>query len=331
MNNCKEGTITMRSILSIALLVSAMAAPLASAQRSTMPSPEDMKVKSTFDKFSDRLKIGYFGVLTSPHFDDMSNGHWKNAAISPEFGTEGEKLKYAGKNRDTWPTNFGAKMNFVINPRFMTPLASPTDMKDPEDRSFVELEDFLVGFQGVVASSDDSKFNLWVRPGMRLPVSRASRNSGQSGAGRLNRQLDLAYNATYDFTKTWQVGLSGQFRQWVIEDRFQFDRFRIFTAPFVQYTINDTSRIQVYYENMLETNRRSMPVDDRDPKFYDVWQNAMIGYSVDVTPKFNVMPFISAFVNDVRFDSTIKGLDDIHIENNDKAFWVGAWISYTIK
>ena len=27
--------------------------------------------KKTFDKFYDRLKIGWFGVLTTPHFDDM--------------------------------------------------------------------------------------------------------------------------------------------------------------------------------------------------------------------------------------------------------------------
>lgn len=323
----------MKSSFLLTILVTAMTASVASAQMSSRPSPQDMKPnqKTTFDKFYERLKISYFGVLTTPHLDDISHSHYDNAAISPEFSGKGD-----AKNRDTWPTNvwnqiafsynFGAKLSFVVAPRWMTPLSHPVDMKEPEDRSLIALEDALVGFGGVIHSSEDKKFNLWIRPAMRLPVSKASRNSGQAGAGQLSQQLEFAYNATYDFNKTWQLGLFGQLRQWVIEDRYQFDRFRIYTAPFIQYTINDTSRLQLYYENMLETNRRGEPVDDRDPKFYDVWQNMFLGYSVDVTSKFNIMPFTSVYVNDTPF--RVDGTD---ITVNQKAFWFGAWISYSIK
>jgi len=68
---------------------------------------------------------------------------------------------------------------------------------------------------------------------------------------------------------------------------------------------------------MLETDRRAKPSGDRDPVFKDLWQNVFAGYSKDVTPKFNVMPFISVFVNDTPV--------------TDKSFWLGAWISYQIK
>lgn len=317
----KEGNTTMKSSFLFFLLFNLITSGVVLAQMSTRPSPKEMKAqeKTSFDKFYDRLKIGYFGVFTSPQFDDMKNGDWENAALSPEFS--------GGTNQDSWPTNiwhqvsfnynFGAKMNFVFNPRFMTPLAHPVDMKEPEDRSLLMVEDFLFGFQGVVVTSSDKAFNLWIRPGIRLPTSRASAKSGQGGAGTLTNQLELAYNVTYDFTKTWQLGAFGQLRSWVIEDKVGMDRFRFYTAPYIQYTLDDTSRIQVYYEHMLETDQRSMPANDRDPVFKDVWQNIFVGYNTDLTKTFNIMPFASVFVNDNPI--------------TDKSFWLGAWISYQIK
>lgn len=316
----------MKSSFLFTILVTALTATVASAQVSTRPSPKEIEQakKSTFDKFSERLKISYFGVLTTPHFDDMFEGEWENAAISPQYG---QAEKGEGKNRDTWPLNlwnqisfnynFGAKLNFVVNPRFMIPLQHPVDMKAPEDRSLIMLDDIMAGFQGVIASSDDKALNLWVRAGLRFPTSRANRNSGQGGAGTLTHQVDLAYNLTYDFNKTFQLGIFNQFRQWVIDDRYNFTRARIVTNPYMQFTLNDVSKILVYYENMLETNRRSKPSGDRDPVFKDVWQAVMVGYSHDVTSKLNLMPYVSVFVDDNPI--------------TDKSAFLGAWISYSIK
>ncbi len=325
-NDCKEGNISMKSSFVLISLFSALFINVALAQSVLKPSAREMKPqdKKTFDKFYDRLRISWFGVLTTPHFDDMEKGNWRNAATSPEFGNapKGDK-----KNEDTWPTNmwnqisfnynFGAKMNFVVNPRFAIPLTPEKDMSPAEDKSLILLDDLLFGFQGVVYSTEDKKLNLWIRPGIRLPTSRGSRTSGQGGAGTLSNQLELAYLATYDFTKTWQMGVFGQARQWVIDDRYNRDRFRFYTAPFVQYTINDTSRIQVYYETMLETDRRAKPTGDRDPIFKDLWQNIFAGYSKDVNAKLNVMPFIGCFVNDTPV--------------TDKSVWLGAWMSYQFK
>lgn len=325
----------MKSSFLFLVLVTAVWTSVASAQMSMRPNPKDTKpdTRTTFDKFYDRLKISYFGVLTTPHFEDMKHNRWDNGAISPEFG---QTAKGKGKNRDTWPTNmwnqinfsynFGAKLAFQVIPRWMVPLSHPVDMKKPEDRSFIELEDALVGFGGVIASSEDKKFNLWIRPGMRLPISRISRNGGQGGAGTLTNNLEIAYLPTYDFNKTWQIGIFGQIRQWVIEDKFGFDRFRLYTAPFIQYTVDDVSRWQLYYENMLETNRRGKPHNDRDPVFKDVWQNVFVGYSRDITPKFNIMPFVGVFVND-----TPARIDDGDLAINEKSIWAGAWVSYSFK
>lgn len=315
----------MKSSFLVTLVFSALMISVASAQTKSTSyiSTTEVIQKTDIQKFSDRLRIGYFGVFTSPTFYDMEHGNWESAAISPET----DRGRGEMNNQDTWPMNlwnqvsfnynFGAKMNFVVNPRWMTPLASTKNMDTPEDPSFIELEDILFGFQGVVYSSTDKKFNLWIRPAMRLPTSRGSRNSSNGGFGATTHNIELGYLPTYDINTTWQVGIFGQMREWVYNDRYNWSRFRFYTAPFVQYTINDTSRVQVYYENMLENQRRWKSINGKKPVFEDVWQNAYAGYSKDITPKFNVMPFISCFVNDVPI--------------SNRSFWLGAWISYQIK
>lgn len=304
--------------------------PAPKSAATTVENPATKLVeKSSFDRFYDRLRIGTFTVITTPTLWDMEKGNWDNAAISPEFGIDNG----VERNNDTYPTNlwnqisfnynFGAKMNFVFNPRFMIPLSHSSDMSDPEDKGLIALEDFLVGFQGVVLASDDKKFNLWIRPGVRLPTSKASRGSNNDGFGKISHQLELAYLPTYDFNKKWQVGIFGQLRAWIYEDRYNWSRFRFYTAPFIQYSIDDTTRIQLYYENMLENRRRWKGIQsasrgfDQKPYFEDVWQSLMFGVNKDITPKLNIFPYVTTFVNDVPFST--------------KSFFLGAWVSYQIK
>jgi hypothetical protein len=328
----------MKSSFLLTLLI-ALTANVAHAQMSLRPNPKDMvpNTKTHFEKFSDRLKISYYGVFTSPHFDDIEKGQYRNAAISP---AEGNAPKGEQKNHDTWATNiwnqisfnfnFGAKMNFVINPRFVIPLANPKDMAPgAEDKSLVMLDDFLIGFQGVVYTSEDKKFNLWIRPGVRIPTSRASRFSANNSTtdgdptrpktsfGTVTHQLELGLNPTYDFNKTWQLGGFGQLRTWIMDDRYNWSRARIYAAPYIQYTIDDTTRIQAYYEFYIENRRNWQSINKTNPTFKDMWQNAYVGYNKDITSKFNVMPFLSCFVDDGPI--------------TDKSLWIGAWISYQIK
>lgn len=292
------------------------------AQMSTRPSPKEIEAdkKSTFTKFSERLRIGYFGVLTTPTFHDMARQNWEYAATSEE--TESYRV-----HRDSIPTNlwnqisfnynFGAKMNFVFNPRFSIWPIGPKDTNQNPDNSFIQVEDFLIGFQGVVWASDDKKLNVWIRPGMRLSTSRGTRESGNRGYGTTTHQLELAYNPTYDFNKTWQFGVFGQVRQWTIDDRYNYTRLRFYQAPYFQYTLNDTTRVQWYYETMIENQRRWKTVGRKeDPKFENIWNNTYVGVSHDVNEKFNIFPFLGCFL-DRRIDS--------------QNLWIGAWISYQIK
>lgn len=281
----------------------------------------DAQKKTSFDQFYDRLRISYFGIFTSPHFADIYRGYVKSAATSPE--TAQSKVGET-QNRDTAPTNFwnqvgfryttGAKLDFVFNTRFSVNLA---DGPKGEKTEVIVLDDFLTGFQGVVYTSEDKKFNLWIRPGVRLPTSSLSRTSTNSGFGKITYQPELAYLPTYDFNKKWQVGIFGQFRNWVYENRYNISRFRFYTAPFVQYSFNDTTRFQWYYENLIENNKRFESINGKKPVFKDYVQDFMIGINHDVNKKLNLFPYLGVFIDDPHFSS--------------KSFFVGAWITYQIK
>ncbi|MFY7993894.1 MAG: hypothetical protein ACOVP4_11420 [Bacteriovoracaceae bacterium] len=277
--------------------------------------------KSTFDQFYDKLKIGYFGVLTS---SNLENWDQSRASISPEWdlGSEGED-----KNSDTWPVNlwnqiafrynFGAKMDFVVAPRWVTMLGSTKRMAEPEDNSFLMLDDVLVGFQGVILSLADGKFNWWIRPAVRLPTSRINRTNTNGGFGTISNQIETLSVLSYDFNPTWQLGAFAQTRMWVYEQRYNTSRMRYYLSPYISYSINDKTKIQAFYEVILENNRRWESINGKKPVYKDYWQNIMLAVGHQVTPKLNIMPYIATYVNDIPLSM--------------RSAWFGAWISYAIK
>ncbi len=293
--------------------------------QATAPSTNTTKAeapKSAFDKFYERLSIGYFGSLSTPTFEKWDS---RGAALSPEFTSGTNKDSYSMNllSQVNFAYNFGAKMKFNVIPRF-TVFLNEAPGQESGERGMVLLEDALVGFSGVVYSTDDKKFNWWMRPGIRLPTSHATRHFNNEdsakdgpGFGRLDYNLEITNSFTYDFNTTWQLGLLFQDRYWIYEQRYNASRNRLYLAPNITYTINETTKIQAYYENMLENNKRWKSINGKEPSYRNVWQNAYIGIAKDVTPKLNLYPYLSAFVNDVPFST--------------KSFWFGLWVSYTIK
>jgi hypothetical protein len=287
--------------------------------------PEPAAPKSPFDKFYDRLSIGYFSQLTTPPLEKWNSNH---AALSPQF-SGGDPCRNCDSysmnlwNQVNFGYDFGAKMRFNVIPRFTVFLDQPST-QGPSERGMVLLEDALVGFSGVVYSSNDKKFNWWMRPGIRLPTSHGSRsfNSVDSvkrgpGFGRLSYNIEIINMFSYDFNTTWQLALTFQDRYWIYEQRYNPSRNRYYIAPNFTYTINQTTKIQGYYENMLENTNRWQSINGKTANYKNVWQNAYIGVAKDVTPKLNLYPFISSWVNDVPYSI--------------RSFWLGMWISYQIK
>lgn len=278
--------------------------------------------KTSFDKFYERLGIGYFGSVTSPTFEKWDSN---NASISPEWSRDGKGFDPC-RNCDTYSFNiwsqvnfsynFGAKMKFNVIPRWTTFFDTPSNQSSGERGMFL-LEDALIGFSGVVYSSADKKFNWWMRPGVRIPTSHASRHYNHVEFGRLTYNIELLNSFTYDFNPKWQLGLAFQDRYWIFENRYNASRNRLYFGPNFTYSLNDTTKIIGYYENIVENNKRWKSINGKSPVYYSVWQNAYIGIGKDITPKLNIYPYISAFVNDIPFSM--------------RSVWGGMWISYTIK
>ncbi len=271
--------------------------------------------KSAFDKFYERLSIGQFSVLSSPNLEDWDSRY---AALSPEFS--------GGTNRDSYPLNlwnqtnfaynFGAKMKFNFIPRYTIFLAESPD-QPAKERGMIQIEDFLIGFSGGLYSSPDKKFNFWTRPALRLPTSHASRTSYNATFGNLTYQPEWLMTFTYDLTTNLQISLWHIHRFWIYEDRFNNSRHRILTIPGFTYKLSDKTNVQTYFEHFLENNKNFKSINGKDPHYVDMWQNLMVGVGHDVTPKLNVMPFISTYINDVPYST--------------QSLWLGAWISYQIK
>ena len=319
---CKEGNISMKrsfllTVILGALLTSQVYGQTKKATTTTTPiaTPAAEASKSDFDKFYERLSIGYFGALTTPNFESWDS---RKAAVSPEFSS--------GKNDDTYSMNvwsqfnigysFGGKFKLNIIPRFTTFL-NKAPAQDPGQRGNVLLEDALVGFSGVLYSSDNKKFNWWIRPGVRLPTSHGTRTTDNTDFGRISYNIEFLNTFSYDFNPSWQLGLTYQDRYWIYEQRYNNSKHRHYIDPYITHTINDTTKIQLYYEIMLQNSNRRESINGKSSVYKDVWQNAYIGIAKDITPKLNVFPFISAFVNDVPFST--------------QSFWGGLWVSYQIK
>ena len=279
--------------------------------------------KSAFDKFYDRLAISYFGVFTSPVLKKWNSS---NAALSKEWGDTGKKCHL---NCDTYAMNlwnqvnfaydFGWKLKFVFIPRWTVYGSNPRDMNRTvgEDRAMVGLEDFLVGFAGVIFASSDKKFNWFWRPAMRLPTSHFTRHYNNGDFGQITNQVEMSHYITYDLNPQWQLGLQLQQRLWVFDYRYNPSRLRFYTSPYVQYSINEKTRVAVYYQSMIENNKRWKTVNGKSPVFKDYYQDVMIAFGRDLTDRLSVMPYLGYFVDQVP-----------HSMQNA---YIGSWISYKIK
>jgi hypothetical protein len=278
--------------------------PVEKTESTSVPAIEE---KSSFDKFYDRVRIAYFGA-----YSGTSLGQWDARALD-EQGVKDKGYVQNVFNQLAFRYNFGAKMDFVLAPRWMVNLGS-TSGYGREGNGVLSLEDMLVGFQGVVVTSEDKKFNWWLRTALRLPTSRASRRRD------ISYQPDIANNLSYDFDKTWQLGAFITFRHWIFEQRYNAYRYRLYAAPFVQYAIDDTTRIQLWWETYGENRERLKSQNGLKHNFQEYWQDVFVGWNKDITPKLNVFPFVG-YLLDTTFGAD-RPLD---------ATYLGAWVSYQFK
>ena len=290
------------------------------AKTEEVSKTEVLMTKSSFQKFSDRLKISYFSAFQSSQLNNWDgqalDEHGRKSGCATKGCTQDGGNGYAHNlfNQIGFNYNFGAKFNFVLNPRF-TINTGDTAHQTPRSTSVLQMEDALVGFQGVVTTSEDKKFTWWQRIGARVPMNRNSR------ASNITYQPDFYSQFTYDFNSKWQLGSYAQLRWWIYNQAYTPRRYRVYVGPYVQYTLGAKDRIAIWYENYSENRSKFQSFNGKKPNFQEYWQNAMISYSRDITPTVNFMPFIGYFLN-TDYSAVQKPLDPM---------WLGFWFSWQIK
>ena len=271
---------------------------------------ETIKEKSSFDKFYENLRISYFGA-----YSGSSIGQWDYRAVD-EKGTQDKSYGNNLFSQVAFAYNFGWKLSFVFSPRFTLNTGTTKHFSAaPTGRGMFAVEDFLTGFQGVVYSSADKKFNAWTRFAFRLPTSRASR------AADITFQPEILSNPAYDFNPEWQLGGYVQLRSWVYDQAYTARRFRTYFAPYLQYAVTDKDKIAIWYEIYLENRNNLKSFNGKEVNYQAYWHNAMISYSKDITPQLNFMPFVGYILN-TGYAQKTRPLDPA---------WLGFWLSYVIK
>jgi hypothetical protein len=309
--------------------------PPSSLQESQTPTTQRLHAtpteeKTHFERFWQRISISYFGILASPNLKDRKS---RNAAVSPQWSQD-----FGGRCRgvcDQYPAfiwsqvafvyNYGGTMSFSLVPRWSQWLGSPRSEPTAPNGDLVYFEDTLLAVQGVVYQSPNKAVDWWIRPAIRLPMMRTTRLESRPEFGTVTQNVELLGFLTWHINPTWELGLLHQQRVWVYEDRYNLSRVQHYTAPFLWYKLDDKTKIQLFYEHILRHGNAPSagfpggPTAAGGPWHSRMFWNAvMVGVARDITPKFNLYPYLTTFVDHPR------GI-------GPHAMFIGAWIQYQFK
>jgi hypothetical protein len=261
------------------------------------------KQESNFQKLvKDHLKIGYFSELLGPALTNEEGTY-------PDVDSKGNYVQ--GKEPiQLWnQVSFGWKLDStwraIFNPRFTTQFGDRSRLM--QNDGILRTEDFLVGAQGTIWKS--GQWSLWVRPAYRLPTSRATIDANWNGQAEWLHILDRAPGTD---TK-WGMGMWTMYRHYVPSSESTNERWRLYVAPYLTYTINDKIRLEGYYENEIQHNQE---IGYKDLNYSQrTLQSAFTGFTYTFSPKFSVFPFIRMY-SVRKFDTDTMG--------------VGAWFIATL-
>ena len=287
----------MKTLVTFFLLTHIMCA---SAQEKTKPQEE--KIEGWAEAVQKKLRINYFSELLGPGFDS------KDGNI-PEVNKNGTAIANSEPTQLWNQVSFGwhvtEQWRVIFNPRFTTQLGNRDDLGSND--AIFRTEVFLTGVQGTIWSN--GPWSVWIRPGFRLPTSRATRDANWNGQLEWLHILDRAPG---EDTK-WGFGMWTMARSYVRTNDSTDERWRLYNAPYVTYTITDKWRAEVFYENEIQHNEAT------GKRAYNysrqTLQSGMTGVTYKFNPSLSVFPFIRYYT--VRkFDLSTMGL--------------GAWISAAI-
>jgi hypothetical protein len=262
----------MKLLVFVVLLLPCIA--LAQNEEKAAKDADQSWSKTVYDK----LRINYFSEYLGPNLarinDEQPDVDAKgNYADTPEPAQLWNQVSFNWKLNDTW--------SLIINPRFTLQLGSTIDL--PSDDGLFRTEDFLVGAQGTIWKN--GPWSIWARPGYRLPTSRGTRDANWNGQVEWLHILDWTSPET-----KWNFGAWNMYRFYVPTEESTNERWRIYFAPYVTYTLNSKWRLEAFYENEIQHN------EEIGAKNYNyavrTLQSAMTGVTYTISPSLSVFPFL---------------------------------------
>jgi len=295
------------------VIVPAPAASVPVAAPAAAPAPE----AKTQTLMESHLQIRYFAEVIGPNL-----GNTKGLWDYPDNITDNGNYDPDNAGQDTDPVNSWNQISFrwkvsdkyhaFINPRFTVQhgstnrirraneTAAAAGRKTSDDGMF-RNEDWLVGMQGVAWANAETGWSFFIRPGYRLPTSRATRNSGWMGQLEWFHSIDWA-------GKDWGFGMWHQIRLYVpsyhdpLRGDFnlnsasnQNERHRQYIALYSTYKLTDTVKAEVYYENQVGHNFAKGDKSYFSYKRTRQQQTANFGVSFPVNPSLSLYPFVRAY------------------------------------
>lgn len=244
------------------------------------------------------FQIRYFSELI---WTDLTNhnGNTKYPGANKNGNYSGGSDPVNLWNQLSFRWKISDKLHAYINPRWTLQLGSTkqirADNRDAaakgnktSDDGMLRSEDWLVGVQGVLWSTK-SGWSYFMRPGYRLPISRATRSANWDGIAEYFQSFDWSQGV-------WGAGIWNLNRWFVANENNNNERYRIYVAPYVTYQINDTFKVEVYYENEFQHNAaagRSINNTKGSLLFNKrTLQTMTAGVSFPINPSLSLYPFL---------------------------------------
>lgn len=274
----------------------------------TAPETKEMSLVES------HLQIRYFSEFIGPNLTFNKGDDYPDVTKNGNYSDLGTTDPIDLWNQFSFRWKVSDKLHAIVNPRFTLQLGSTKEIRycndngcgsgaRADDEGRWRWEDWLVGVQGVVWQNAEG-FSYFVRPGYRIPISRATRNSNWDGV--------VEYFHSFDWAgKDYGFGVWNLNRWYIANENKNGERYRIYIAPYMTYKLTDTVKFELYYENEFQHNARegkSQGAKGSNSLYMKrTLQTANVGVSFPINASLSLYPFLR-FYQLGRYDPETIGL-----------------------
>jgi len=245
-------------------------------------------------KWRENLKITYLGEAigaSMQKWDDNQYDKYGNKTSSPASLWNNFGVRYKVLERTT----------VIFSPRFYTQIGDRNDLKPTEDQNVFVMDDFMYSISQQVYKGE--KLSYGMRISHRNPDSTSSRLS------QIKSQVEYQNDITWLPTAALSVLNWSSFRYYVYDRDRNEQRYRFNLTTLVNYSINDSWRVQMMHEWDMQHRAPKNGNSTRSWNHLQQYKDTVafgVGYSI--VPQLTVVPFLKLLNDqDIRYATTQVG------------------------